>query len=69
MCIGVTLKELSLSTVEKTQKQMEFSSDSEEVETKKKAKNPNYFFDRTLKEFRGKPLHKLLVVQGFAVYI
>ena len=29
----------------------------------------NYFFDRTLKENMGKPLHKEFSIEGFAIYI
>lgn len=28
-----------------------------------------YFFDATLKENHGKPLHKQLVIDGFSIYI
>ena len=40
------------------------SQQSENEGTKK-----NYFFDRTLHENIGKPLHKEFSVEGFAIYI
>jgi hypothetical protein len=69
MCIGLTIKEISLKTIEydsKDELNCNYDEDDEQ-EQKVKPEVKNYFFDRT--QQKGKPLLRNIVVDGLGLYI